>query len=715
MVPSDGDRVKTTESSARATTESLQRQRQPQHKATLGSENDKQQQEQDDEEEEAELVYEDAPMNQGLVSNKPKRIWTRITNRLSTRHYKNEWMRPYWLGFGLFLLLFAFWLLDSLKDPILSKLTQGNLDKHQPPAKLFSVFCTLILVCTMEYLANIRNRKQQQQNSKDIQTHQDVLDPGGNWNRMPIVDQYQNSRNKALDDTVSISIFVQIGAPYSVAFIVIAYFLSQFQQSGKEDGQQQSIDNGEASSSSSSFLGDFENGWYILAYIIYATIESFGSISVATFWSYANLTLALEDAEKCYGLIIAIAQIGAIGGSTMVATDHWSPPTLLIVVSLIIVLQVLLMWLYHRRFPPTSELLVSAASATTATRPNNNKANSVEDTATIVTWQDNNDTLTKPFWSGLYLIFKNYYVILILGVSCLYEISLTCLDYQMKLLGLERYDSTPQPQYDGGQAQDEQQDVDGLMTFSQFMGHYGQVVNMTSLFFSLILFPIFIKKCGLRITLRLFPTLLLVVTVIAYVALPGNLGVLFVSLSLLKAMTYSVHDPSKEILYIPTSNAVKFRAKFWIDIVGERISKAVGSGFNTLAGSVDRSVQIGGIPSLLSSAGLWIICYYAGIEFDRLISTGKIVGLDQSSTIDPSTYHRVDVIVEGNDGRKYEDDTSSKPSEVEITFQNDDSVSAFDIETDIQQDTTSRSPPATIEMTNIAQSTENKTSRWTQN
>jgi hypothetical protein len=49
---------------------------------------------------------------------------------------KNRVDRPYWLGAGLFLVLFAFLLLDSLKDPV-GILVGGNLEKHQPPAKLF--------------------------------------------------------------------------------------------------------------------------------------------------------------------------------------------------------------------------------------------------------------------------------------------------------------------------------------------------------------------------------------------------------------------------------------------------------------------------------------------------------------------------------------------------------------------------------------------------
>jgi AAA family ATP:ADP antiporter len=515
-----------------------------------------------------------SPINQGLLTRRRKRI----RNELSSAEQR-EWMRPYWLGFGLFLLLFAFWTLDSLKDPVFARLVDGNLDRHQPPAKLLSVATTLLLVCLMEYFANLRQRAEE----RWLTPEPEILDPGGIWNSMPMSSSV--GRN-APDDNISISLFTHIGVPYAIVFLIMAYLLNKFE----------------------SLEEQLEKGfdlWYILAYILYATIESFGSLTVATFWSYTNSTLSLNDAEQYYGTIIAIAQLGAIGGSTIVASDYWKAPLLLTVVSLIIVLQLVMMKLYDGRFEPTSIL-----------------AND-DDVASRLTWQDDNVTITKPFWSGLYLIIRNNYVLLILGVSCLYEISLTCLDYQMKLLGWARFEVSDSVS----------------MSFLQFMGRYGQVVNMMSLFFSSIIFPFLIRRYGLRITLRFFPTLLLVVTIVAYGAIPGNLTVLFFSLSVLKAMTYSVHDPSKEILYIPTSNAVKFRAKFWIDVVGERISKAIGSAFNTFAGSVDRSVQIGSVPSLLSAVGLWIVSYYAGIEFDRLLRTGKIVGLDQS--IDPETYKRI--------------------------------------------------------------------------
>eukprot|EP00980_Cylindrotheca_fusiformis_P019352 scaffold6638_cov127-Cylindrotheca_fusiformis.AAC.36 len=565
-------------------------------------------------------VYEDAPVNMGLLSNRRKSI----RDRLGPSE-RREWMRPYWLGFGLFLILFAFWMLDSMKDPVFARLVDGNLDRHQPPAKLCSVVTTLLLVCLMEYLANVRQKRE----ARKVRSEPEILDEGGIWNRMPMMDSAEHQRH-ALDDNISVSIFAHIGLPYVVAFAIIGFLLYKFERA--EERLEKGFDR-----------------WYIVGYILYATVESFGSLAVATFWSYTNATLNLNDAEQYYGTIIAVAQLGAIGGSTMVASDHWQAPALLLVVSLVILLQLVTMKTYDGRFKPTSVL-----------------AND-DEVSSVLTWQDDNATLTKPFWSGIYLIVRHNYVMLILGVSCLYEVALTCLDYQMKLLGWARFEMKPEV----------------TMTFSEFMGHYGQVVNLTSLFLSSVIFPFLIRKYGLRITLRFFPTLLLLATIVAFGAVPGNLTVIFFSLSILKAMTYSVHDPAKEILYIPTSNAVKFRAKFWIDVVGERISKAVGSGFNNFAGSVDRSVRIGSIPSLLSAAGLWVVCYYAGIEFDRLLKTGKIVGLEHS--VDPTTYRRI----------------SRDEIEIEFTDDDDDNVSTLGSIQDRIHDTGERRNSESLELPQV--------------
>lgn len=519
----------------------------------------------------------DDNITQGLLSHKKKRFMQQQPSQ------QQDWLRPYWLGIGLFMILFSFWLLDSLKDPLFAALVDGNLDRHQPPAKLCSVGSTLLLVCVLEFLShNARTKKQQEERRTN---DRDVLDPGGRWTRMAMDDR-QGRGGGAMEDGVSITIFAYVGGSYMCVFSLLATVLRNHHPSKHN-----------------SIVSSSTPAWHVLGYILYATIESFGSLSVAAFWSYTNSTLSLEDAETFYGIIIAIAQLGAIAGSTMVTTHYWSTFTLILVANLIIVLQILVMMSYARHFRPTA-----AATDVQPTHP--------PETTTVATSSEGHQPV---FWSGIYLILRHNYVMLILGVSCLYEVSLTCLDYQMKLLGWYKFEKTVSTT---------------TISFTQFMGHYGQLTNITSLFFSYFAFPMLIRKFGLRRTLRLFPTLLLVATVVAYGALPGNLAVLFISMAVLKAMTYSIHDPSKELLYLPTSNAIKFRAKFWIDVVGARVAKAIGSTINTYAGSVDQSVRVGTMPSLLTAAALWFVCYRVGFQFDRLVQDGSIVGHDDASSRD---------------------------------------------------------------------------------
>lgn len=507
------------------------------------------------------------------------------------RNNEDVLFRPFFLGVGLFLVLFPFWLLDSLKDPLLSTLTR-NLERNQPPAKLVSVVTTLFLVCLMDYLSNKRlkpRRKEKRLQSSSIlwqatRSDKDVLDIGGVWDPMELD---TTSSEPEQDKGVPPTIFAFIGIPYCIAFGIIAYLL-QFHV---------------PSSRSPTF--DF---WHVLGYIVFAVIESYGSLAVAAFWSFANSTLSLEQAERYYGPVIAIAQLGAIGGSTLVSINVYDHGQLVVVACLVIILHIVVMHLYVLKFPPNQ---------TSTTQP---PMREVPKHLTKLTWRGREKPAELEWMTGVYMIIKHKYVLLILGASTLNEISLTCLHYQMALMGWER-NGAGDPYSDG-------------MAFAQFMGRYGQIVNVSSLVLSSVVFPFFMRRLGLRYTLRIFPSLLLIVNLLVFLALPGKLWVLFLSLALLKAVTYSIHDPSTEILYLPTAPTIKFQAKFWIDVVGARIAKGIGSSINTLAGNVNRSIRVAGAPSLLTAAALWFVCFQAGVMFDGLKENNEIVGSAKRSTDD---------------------------------------------------------------------------------
>ena len=51
----------------------------------------------------------------------------------------------------------------------------------------------------------------------------------------------------------------------------------------------------------------------------------------------------------------------------------------------------------------------------------------------------------------------------------------------------------------------------------------------------------------------------------------------FGAVIIIKGLNYALNVPSKEVLYIPTSKDVKFKAKGWIDAFGNRTTKLLGA------------------------------------------------------------------------------------------------------------------------------------------
>ena len=585
--------------------------------------------------------------------------------------------RPLLLGLSLSLALFTFWLLDSVKDPVFAVLVGGELSHHQPRAKLASVFGTLVVVVLMELVDHRRSRARAAAAAAGQMTEDEIMDGGGSWTQMKVGDSVSHDPHglgggggNAVDDyddgtRIPSSIFRAVGAVYLFAFAVTSVALAWYTEPGGGVGSSSADGGGDAA---------IRTEWRALGYLLYFLIESYGSITVACFWAYVNSTLTVTAAERYYGSIVALAQLGAIGGSTVatartrVSGGVSDVGPLFGVACVGVLLQVAVTEAYTVMFPHPMTPEDDEAMATEEDDPD--AAVSFDLMATSAPgseWPptdssafgygprpdagiDSLDHLKshdnslwsvllrwlgrRPALSGLRLILKHKYVLLILGVSCLYEISLTCLDYEMKLIGLDRFSEESTTTATGGSPGFQSYVAN---TFAQFMGRYGQLTNVMSLLLSYAAFPYLMRTRGLRSTLRIFPTLLVFVTVLSFVALPMNLPVLFVSVSLLKAMTYSVNDPAKEILYIPTSDAIKFRAKFWIDIVGARIAKAVGSSINKYAGSVDRIARFGTVPSVCTALGLWLACYKVGIEFDSLLTRGEVVGADDDAGGDISS------------------------------------------------------------------------------
>lgn len=580
--------------------------------------------------------------------------------------------------------LSSFWILDSIKDPTLAALVEGDLGKHQPRAKMVSFVVVVVIALVMEGMDSWRRRAVVSYDDVDVnreleESWQDRDLPSGmqrghdRWKKMSIVPEriWKHFRPMQQHDgerssKISTVAFYVVGSLYIHFFITVAIALRQHPSfrpnaifknvNDVAQLQTSGLDVYPSSEFHSETTTSPQNDWYypFLGYALYALIESFGSVSITIFWAFANSHLTLEAAERHYGSIVAVAQAGAICGSTMSAvlgsrrstdmldeegrvdvdmdkaqeSDSQVTPILIFLACGCIAAGMGVMAMYGRLFsrPMVEDVCESDSPAV--------KSNSLADIRTADQQQSSSnkevesDGVCQDLLSGLYLIFRYEYLKLVLAVSVLYEIALTCMHYELNLIGLDRFGVGVSIQ-DESTLNDSSFKQEGI-TYIQFMGWYGQTVNVLSLFLSFYAFPRLIKHYGLSTTIRIFPTFLLVVTICAFVIFPHNLPFLFIALSICKALTYSVHDPSEEVLYMPTSDAVKFKAKFWIDVVGQRVAKAVGSGVNNYAGSIEGIVKYGSLPSIVASIALWLACYQVGVLFDELIISGDVVGLEDA-------------------------------------------------------------------------------------
>ncbi|KAL7539810.1 hypothetical protein ACHAWF_006509 [Thalassiosira exigua] len=576
-------------------------------------------------------------------------------------------LRVVLLAFHLAFTLAAFWILDSIKEPTLATLVRGDLGKHQPRAKMTSFVVVLALAMGMEYFNQVKERRRKQllSEARGPSRESDAnAELEQSWRERDLPTSMKETRWKKMgirtsalwdhfrwhghgdsdvpgSSKITTLAFYVVGSLYIHFFITVAVALKQHPSYRSQSNVHTSTEDVED--------GNNDNDWHYqtLGYALFALIESYGSVSITIFWAFANSHLTLEAAERHYGSIVAMAQAGAIAGSTISTVlgkrrshenieegenDASVTPLLIFVACGCIGAGMAIMTLYSQLFSrsmrggspglvrvPSHEGLEEEQPATLPPKSilHQSIGNECED-----------QSIFKELLGGVRLIFRHNYLTLVLAVSVVYEIALTCMHYEMNLIGLDRFGVGI-----GIVGESELHDVnrggsnEGI-TYIQFMGWYGQTVNILSLFLSFYAFPHLIKHYGLRITIRIFPTVLLLVTIFAFVLFPRNLYFLFISLSLCKALTYSVHDPSEEVLYMPTSDDAKFRAKFWIDVVGQRIAKAIGSVINNFAGSVEGIVKYGSLPSVLASLALWLACYQVGILFDGLIKSGAVVGVD---------------------------------------------------------------------------------------
>jgi AAA family ATP:ADP antiporter len=322
----------------------------------------------------------------------------------------------------------------------------------------------------------------------------------------------------------------------------------------------------------------------------YLFTESFGSLMVAVFWSFTISASTSDQAKRAFPFIVAAGQFGAIGGSALM------------------LINTNIIWPFYATVVVCLGIFIAIIHYLIKTVPAHDLTN--------------NSIHEKPAQhnalSGIKLLLTKPYLMGVLVVSTFYEIAGTIVEYQMNSQASLIFNAE---------------------SFKWFKGIYGVSINTLAFLIALLGTSYIIKRFGTRICLLIYPVAFAIALVSMYIyyeiANPNPLMLLWATFGvmlLVKAMSYAVNNPVKEMMYIPTSKDAKFKTKSFIDMFGSRSAKMSGAQIggwlnveNNPILSVNNLLVYGTIISL-GVIGVWMAAaIFVGTQNQKLVETKEII------------------------------------------------------------------------------------------
>lgn len=321
-----------------------------------------------------------------------------------------------------------------------------------------------------------------------------------------------------------------------------------------------------------------------LGWLFFLFVESFGSTMVALFWSFVADTTTPDSARRGYALIVLGAQSGGVIipllGKIVINYSSSGSAMLICVLGICCIPAVV----YYFMHTVSRKQLKGFDGSKNAL-------------------EKGKKTKIK-FLDGLYLVATRPYVLAIFTMVAFYEVVIIMIDFQFKWLAKAEYTG------------------DAL---TNFFTTYAITINVIAVLSVLLGSKSIMRRLGLSRTLLLLPIVVGAAAII--VNMNPVLWVAFVVMVMCKSINYSLNQPAKEQLYIPTSKDTKYKAKAWIDMFGIRFSKGTASAINTLRpflGIATFTMMSLGLSAVL--IGVWFFAamflgkeHSAAIEQDRIV------------------------------------------------------------------------------------------------
>lgn len=335
----------------------------------------------------------------------------------------------------------------------------------------------------------------------------------------------------------------------------------------------------------------------VLGWVSYFFFESFGAFMSAVFWAFANSINKPKDAKRYYSLFVSGSKVGGIiGAGTLYYVmqhidlgDTILLPRFLLSGSLLMLGAGVSIFLLMKFVPG---YLMHGYEAAYQYEKKQSKA------ATKKSFLES----LKNGIDGLLIMVKNSYVFGILTIILSYEIIIVILDYLMAIVATNKHSTA--------------------VGIAGFYASYMLIMHSVGLLIALFGTAPIQRLLGIRLSLFACPIIAFIA--IAYIALYPTPVALFWTIVLLRALNYGLNHPTREALFIPTTKAIKFKAKAWTDSFGSRTAKAGGSLLNkfVLNGVIRTSAAFG-----FFMASIWLVMtYFLGKTFQKAVDENRVIG-----------------------------------------------------------------------------------------
>jgi len=319
-----------------------------------------------------------------------------------------------------------------------------------------------------------------------------------------------------------------------------------------------------------------------IGWVAYLLLESYGSLLIALFYSFIASVMTTSLAQKGYGFMFIFIQLATVVGILIeqFVVKRAGFSAIYFIGGIFVLIAPFFIKFYISIFS-------EEASTSEHTYSKNNKK--------------------TGFWEGLRLTISRPYVLGILVIATFFEIIHYLIEYQMSVVMLSLHTDTE---------------------FSILKGYQGFGINLMSFIFTFVGgTSILMRKLGMKFCLITFPIAIgFIVFSCLAVYLIGVSSIflmwfLLISSVVVRGLHYALNKPTSEVMYVPTSKDIQFKAKGWIDMFGVRATKSIGGGITLLS-----PLFLFSVVSSLGITVLWVfVAVYVGNTFNQLQSENKII------------------------------------------------------------------------------------------